>query len=239
MPQRPQHPGQDLVAAGDDRGRPPGGAQQSRGGRLAVRRGERAGAHRDVEPGQGAAQPAGRGRPLPGRQDLGVAVHQGDPAVTQPVQVLDRRGQPGPVVAVHAAGQRQVAGVAVHQHVRCRAAQQLLDGRPVVLIGQREQQPVHPALPQQPDVLGVQPGIHGGVQQQQGVPRAAQGQFGAVRDLRGQRVGDVAHHEPDRHRRPAAQALREQVGLVAEGGRGLEHPVPHHRADVRVAGQHP
>ena len=105
------------------------------------------------------------------------------------------------------------------------------------LARERQDHPVDAPGLEEPDVGGVELGLVLRVHQQHRVAGRAEHGLGARRDGRDQRVRDVADDVADRQRRPAAQALGQEVRLVLELVDGGQDPVAHLGADVRVPGQ--
>ena len=67
----------------------------------------------------------------------------------------------------------------------------------------------------------------------------AQDGLDTPRDVREERVRDVADDEPDRAGLATAQALGQEIGLVLELGDRVQDARPHVVTDVGVLGQDP
>ena len=152
---------------------------------------------------------------------------QPDVAVPEVEQVADRGAHARTVICEHSAHTVELRDLPVEQHARPLDLAERVQRRRLGLAREREDQPVHAALREHPDVLGVELGIALRVREQHGVPLLAQPALGALDDLGEQRVRDVADDEPDRVRGPAAQPLGEQVRPVAELAHGREHALAH------------
>ena len=102
-----------------------------------------------------------------------------------------------------------------------------------------EDQAVDTAAAQHVDVVGLDVGVAVGVDEQHHEPALAEEVLGAVGHRREERVGDVADQEPDRVGAAGAQALGQEVGLVAELSGGLVDPPTHLLADVGMIAERP
>ena len=104
---------------------------------------------------------------------------------------------------------------------------------------ERQDHPVDAPRLEEPDVGGVEVRVVLGVHQEHRVARSAEHRLGARRDGRDQRVRDVADDVADRQRRPATQALGQEVRLVLELLDGGEDALAHLEADVGVLREDP
>ena len=83
---------------------------------------------------------------------------EGEVAVAEVEQVLDGMGHAGAVVEAGRQGRHALGHVAIEQDDRQLARPQRLDDVGVVLLRQRQQQPVDLAVLEQRDVVGVEVG---------------------------------------------------------------------------------
>ena len=127
--------------------------------------------------------------------------------------------------------------VAVDDDDRGAECLERFERRRVVLACQGEDQSVGSPLLEQPHVLGVELWIALGVGEEHRVAGVAQRSFGSLDDLGEELVRDVADDEADRAGLAAAEALREQVGLVPELLDRPANPLAHDRADVGMVGE--
>jgi hypothetical protein len=168
-----------------------------------------------------------------------AAGDHGDPPVAQVQQVAHGLAHAAAMVVAHDAGIQVGIHVAIdhdHRHVDLvQDLQRLL----TTLAGQREDHAVDPAGLEESDVGRIQLGLVLRVHEEHAVAGLAQDRFGARGDGRDERVGDVTDDVADRQRRPATQALGQEVGLVLQLADRVQDPLAHVGADVGMAGQDP
>ena len=236
--QGPDAARQDLVAAGDDRGRARVHGQDLFGAALAVLRGQRADqADRLVGHAAGGHCLRHAGDPLADGPQVQATGDERDPAVAEVQQVVDGGTHPRLVVVAHDARVELRVDVAVdhdHRHIDLvQHVERLL----LALARQRQDHPVDATRLEEPDVRRIELGLVLRVHQQHRVARLAQHRLRARGDGRDERVGDVADHVADRKRRAATQALGQEIRLVLELVDRVEHALAHVGADVRVPRQ--
>ena len=109
----------------------------------------------------------------------------------------------------------------------------------MVLGDEVEDQAVDPSAAQHVDVVGFDVRVSVGVDQQHDEPALAQEVLGTVGHRCEERIGDVTDEESDRVGAAGAQALGQEVGLVAELAGRLVDATTHLLADVRMVAERP